>query len=92
MEKTNVSTSLVDSATLPDAGSRAESWRSVLMRCVRRQSNRIRTRRRIRRAVGEVKALDDRMLADVGLIRSEVEHVARHGRLPAPAVGAADDN
>ena len=36
------------------------------------------TRRRIRRGIKELMALDDQMLADIGLSRSELVQAARH--------------
>ena len=37
-------------------------------------------RRRIRRASGELARLDDRMLRDIGVTRSEIGRVVRFGR------------
>jgi uncharacterized protein YjiS (DUF1127 family) len=36
-------------------------------------------RRRTRRAVDQLMAMDDRTLADIGLSRGEILHAARHG-------------
>jgi len=36
--------------------------------------------RRVQRDLHEVRSLDDRMLADIGITRCEAEHVVRHGR------------
>jgi hypothetical protein len=33
--------------------------------------------------MNELMALDDRMLADIGLTRGSVEHAVRYGRLPS---------
>jgi uncharacterized protein YjiS (DUF1127 family) len=38
------------------------------------------TRRRMRRAVDELMALDDRMLRDIGVSRGEILYAARYGR------------
>jgi uncharacterized protein YjiS (DUF1127 family) len=37
-------------------------------------------RRRLRRGLDALRSLDDRMLADIGITRSEAERVARDGR------------
>ena len=41
--------------------------------------DRFRAERRIRARVRKLEALDDHILRDIGLSRSYVEHVARHG-------------
>ena len=41
--------------------------------------------RRIRADAAYLRRLDDRMLADVGLTRGEIEGYVRHGRRHAPA-------
>ena len=38
--------------------------------------------RRVRRAIQEVARLDDRMLKDIGIHRSEIERAVRRGRAP----------
>jgi uncharacterized protein YjiS (DUF1127 family) len=40
----------------------------------------LKERRRTRRATDELMALDDRMLADIGLSRGEIGYAVRHGR------------
>jgi uncharacterized protein YjiS (DUF1127 family) len=42
----------------------------------------IRRRWLVRRNVELLSALDDKMLADIGLVRDQVEYVARLGHLP----------
>ena len=35
-----------------------------------------------RNGIAELRAMDDRLLADIGLTRQQVEYIARHGRRP----------
>jgi uncharacterized protein YjiS (DUF1127 family) len=56
------------------------SWTMILVRSIKRAIWRIEHERRIRRGIDELMALDDRMLADMGVSRSNIEHLARHGR------------
>jgi uncharacterized protein YjiS (DUF1127 family) len=71
-------------ATSPRATSLgpAGSWPATLVNSIERSVARIRSEHRIRRGVDELKACDDRMLADIGLTRGDIEYAARHGRLP----------
>ena len=39
-------------------------------------------RRQLRRDVGILSALDDKVLADIGFSRDQIEHAVSHGRLP----------
>jgi uncharacterized protein YjiS (DUF1127 family) len=55
---------------------------SALAKSMGRWIARIRKERRIRRGIEEMMALDDRMLRDIGVSRSDVEYVARYGRWP----------
>jgi uncharacterized protein YjiS (DUF1127 family) len=57
-----------------------ESWTTIVMEPIKRAISRIGSERRIRRDIGELMALDDRMLADLGVSRSNIEYVVRHGR------------
>jgi hypothetical protein len=43
----------------------------------------IRSERRIRRGMDELIALDDRMLADIGLSRVDLAYAVRYGTLPS---------
>jgi len=47
---------------------------------IRRSIAWLKSRRQIRRAVNELLALDDRMLADIGVSRGEIFNAVRHGR------------
>jgi uncharacterized protein YjiS (DUF1127 family) len=52
---------------------------STISRCVAW----IRDQERIRQDTNRLMTLDDRLLADIGLERDQVEHALRSGRLPA---------
>jgi uncharacterized protein YjiS (DUF1127 family) len=56
------------------------SWPTALARPIKQGLARIAARRELRRAVKELMALDDRILRDIGLRRSDVEFAARFGR------------
>jgi uncharacterized protein YjiS (DUF1127 family) len=56
--------------------------RTALAALTARWIARIRKERRIRRGIEEMMALDDRMLRDIGVSRSDVAYVARYGRWP----------
>jgi uncharacterized protein YjiS (DUF1127 family) len=56
-----------------------ESWTTILMKSIKQAISRIGSERRINRKIGELMALDDRMLADIGISRSNIEYVVRHG-------------
>ena len=58
----------------------ADSWPAALARPIRQGIAWIGSRRRLRRDVRELLALDDRILRDIGLRRSDVDYAARHGR------------
>jgi uncharacterized protein YjiS (DUF1127 family) len=72
-------TAATEHDALPDAGA---AWRAALVDSIRWLIARIRTRQRIRRGIDELTALDDRMLADIGLSRAEILYSAQFGRLP----------
>jgi len=57
-------------------------WRTALAEWIGRCVASIGAERRIRRGIHELMSHDDRMLADIGLSRADIEHVARYGRLP----------
>jgi len=51
-----------------------------LANLVRRSIARLKARRRMRRAIDELMAFDDRTLADIGLSRGEIRYAVRRGR------------
>ena len=55
---------------------------AVLPRLAKHQIGRISERRQMRRDAYALRALDDRILADIGLHRCEVEYAVRYGRQP----------
>jgi uncharacterized protein YjiS (DUF1127 family) len=57
-----------------------DSWLLLSARSIRQGIAWIDSRRRLRRDIRELRALDDHILRDIGLCRSEIEYAARHGR------------
>ena len=53
---------------------------SLIASLIQRSIEWLKERRRMRRATYELMALDDRMLADIGLSRGEILHAVRHDR------------
>jgi uncharacterized protein YjiS (DUF1127 family) len=58
---------------------------------LRRLTNEFARWRRVQRDLHKLRSLDDRMLADIGITRCDVEHVVRHGRR-APGVSLSRRN
>ena len=75
-----MSSSTIESPMARGAELNGESWPTALARPIREGIACIAARRRLRRAIKEMMALDDRILRDIGLRRSEVEFAARFGR------------
>ncbi|HYX04075.1 MAG TPA: DUF1127 domain-containing protein [Reyranella sp.] len=59
-------------------GLRAESWPAALASAMRRGIAGIGARRRLRRHIEALAALDNRTLGDIGLSRGEIRHVLPH--------------
>jgi uncharacterized protein YjiS (DUF1127 family) len=59
---------------------KTEAWWTTLQRAIEQVTARIRAINRLRRGTAELMALDDRMLADIGLSREEIEPAMRFGR------------
>jgi uncharacterized protein YjiS (DUF1127 family) len=75
-----MNTSAIAARAARRADLNAASWPAALTRPIRHGIAWIGSQRRLHRNVRELLALDDRLLRDIGLRRSEVEHAVRHGR------------
>ena len=76
-----MSTSTIEAPVARKAGLSAESWPAALARPIKQGIAWIGSRRRLHRDIKELMALDDRMLSDIGLSRSDVDYAARYGRV-----------
>jgi uncharacterized protein YjiS (DUF1127 family) len=74
----------LDAPSLTRSQPAALAWASVA-RALKAWAAAWTERRRVRRAVLQLEALSDRMLADIGLDRSDIARVARYGRDAAEA-------
>jgi uncharacterized protein YjiS (DUF1127 family) len=75
-------TGSIECRTLPAAAlSSAGSCRALLVNSIKQLIAWIRSTDRMRRAIHELMALDDRILADISLSRGGVMYAARHGSL-----------
>ncbi len=78
-----LTTDPIECRTLPAAVlSAAGSCQALLVDSIKQLIAWIRSTHRMHRAIHELMALDDRMLADIGLSRGGVMYTARHGSLP----------
>ena len=64
------------SAATPSHSGLLRRYREALARAVRRVSHEW----IVKRAIAELQGLDDHMLRDIGLTRSEIESYVRHGQ------------
>jgi uncharacterized protein YjiS (DUF1127 family) len=55
------------------------SWLASIRSAITRMRSMIRERRARRRAIAELRALDDRSLRDIGLLRCEIDQIPRIG-------------
>jgi uncharacterized protein YjiS (DUF1127 family) len=67
-----------------------QSWLAFLAGTTRRGIAQIGKIGRIHRDTAALYELDDRMLADIGLCRGDVEYAVRHGRRPSDGSAGAD--
>ena len=79
-----MSSSIAEARAMRATGLVAGSWRAALVRSIRQWIHRITSAWRLRRDVQALRALDDRMLSDIGLNRESLEYAARYGHLPRP--------
>jgi uncharacterized protein YjiS (DUF1127 family) len=63
-------------------------WQAAPVKAVNRLFAWIRNKRRIRRAINELMALDDRTLSDIGLTGGNIEHAGRYGRFSTTVNGS----
>ena len=72
---------IIASRALPAARERAgTAGNPALVKAVRRLLAWIRSERQIRSGIRDLRALDDQILADIGLPRGHIEYAARYGR------------
>lgn len=75
-----MSSSSIETPVASSADLNPESWLAGPARSIREGIAWIDSRRRLRRDVKELRALDDHILRDIGLRRSDVEYATRYGR------------
>jgi uncharacterized protein YjiS (DUF1127 family) len=75
-----MSSSTIETRTSRIDGLGAVSWRDLLVNSIRRRFGRLESELRLRRDLDDLMSLDDRILADIGLSRGEIDYVVRHGR------------
>jgi uncharacterized protein YjiS (DUF1127 family) len=90
---TNVASSTIATRALPlESQDPAAPRLAAPVKAIKRLIVWTRNERRLRRGVNELMALDDRMLADIGLTRGDIGHAARHGRTWGRTMAFADSS
>jgi uncharacterized protein YjiS (DUF1127 family) len=77
-----MSSSTFESSMSRGASLIAGYWQAALANLAKRWIDQIRSEWQTRRGIDALMALDERMLADIGLTRGAVEYAGRYGRLP----------
>ena len=72
---------IIDLSDRP-AATAGRRWPAMLLRWLGRGVSQFRKRSLNRRDLPLLRDLDDHMLADIGLHRSDLAYIARHGTLP----------
>jgi uncharacterized protein YjiS (DUF1127 family) len=75
-----MSSSTIEAALARSAGLNSEAWPVALARAMKRGIAWIGSRRQLRRDIEELRALDDRMLRDIGLSRGEIDYAMPRDR------------
>jgi uncharacterized protein YjiS (DUF1127 family) len=77
-----MSSSTIEAYLARGAGLHVQSWPAALARPIKSGIAWIRSRLRLRRNVKELVALDDHLLADIGLRRGQIDYLVQCGHLP----------
>jgi uncharacterized protein YjiS (DUF1127 family) len=82
IRRATMSSSTIETVVARRAELNCDSWPTALTRPIKQGIAWIGSRHRMRRQVEELMALDERLLADIGLGRGQVEYLAEYGHLP----------
>lgn len=75
-----MNSSTIDPLLERKADLNAGSWPAALTRPIKHGISWIGSRRRLHRDIEALRALDDRILRDIGLSRSDIDPAVQHGR------------